>query len=670
MSALAWKFKRLTAMDRREVLFRARQATQSQLERLGLGLAVPRAASQGSANSWVSPIPTWFDAKRYSAAGERILDGRFDIFAMRGAAIGFPPPWARDPKTGILAPLTFGKTLNYRDDRIVGDIKYLWEPNRHLELVTLAQAWHLTKDERFSQGCKCLLDSWFDQSPYPMGPNWTSSLELAIRLVNWSFAWHFLGGDQSLLFAGTTGEAFKRRWTDSIYQHCHFIAGHLSLHSSANNHLFGELTGLFVGATNWPLWKESGRWQAFSQSELELESERQIFGDGVNKEQATWYHHSVADMMLLAGLIGRANDSDFSNAFWQRFERMIEFIAAIMDFAGQMPSFGDSDDGVMVRLCPSQDFNVFRSLLATASLLFDRQDFKFKASRLDDKTRWLLGDGADERFNTLARQDRPSASRLAFPEGGYYVLGENFDTPREIKIVADAGPLGYLSIAAHGHADALAFTMSTGGQQMLVDSGTFAYHTQRNWRDYFRGTSAHNTVRVDAQDQSVSGGNFLWLKHANATCVELVSDEAEDRLLATHDGYERLADPVQHHRQFRFDKMRSTLFIKDRMTCRGSHGIEIFWHFATDCDVRISDRDIVANNGRANLTIKCPASLTPRIAPLTEASPVGWVSPNLDTKLPSICVAFCGNITGSSEFETRIAIRFFEEPSMDPAARV
>ena len=188
MSALAWKFKRLTAMDRREVLFRARQATRSQLERLGLGLAVPRAASRGSAKPWILPIPTGFDAKRYGTAADRILAGRFDVFAMRDAAIGFPPQWARDPKTGILAPLTFGKTLNYRDDRIVGDIKYLWEPNRHLELVALAQAWHLTKDARFSDGCKSLLDSWFDQSPYPMGPNWTSSLELAIRLVNWSFA--------------------------------------------------------------------------------------------------------------------------------------------------------------------------------------------------------------------------------------------------------------------------------------------------------------------------------------------------------------------------------------------------------------------------------------------------------------------------------------------------
>ena len=62
----------------------------------------------------------------------------------RGGAVGTPPRWNRDPKTGIEAPLEFGKLLDYRDADVVGDIKYLWEPNRHLHLVTLAQAWVLT----------------------------------------------------------------------------------------------------------------------------------------------------------------------------------------------------------------------------------------------------------------------------------------------------------------------------------------------------------------------------------------------------------------------------------------------------------------------------------------------------------------------------------------------
>ena len=94
------------------------------------------------------------------------------------------------------------------------------------------------------------------------------------------------------------------------------------------------------------------------------------------------------------------------------------------------------------------------------------------------------------------------------------MLGSRFGTRDELRIVADAGPLGYLSIAAHGHADALAFTLSAHGQELLIDPGTYAYHTEREWRDWFRGTAAHNTVTLDDENQSVIGGNFMWLQRA------------------------------------------------------------------------------------------------------------------------------------------------------------
>ena len=142
-----------------------------------------------------------------------------------------------------------------------------------------------------------------------------------------------------------------------------------------------------------------------------------------------------------------------------------------------------------------------------------------KAGALDDKTRWLLGDGADADFAALPTTGARLPVRPAFPAGGYHILGCDFETGNEIRVVVDAGPLGYQTIAAHGHADALSFTLSVGGLEFLIDPGTYAYHTQRPWRDYFRGTGAHNTVRVDGLDQSRSGGNFMWLKKANAGCA-------------------------------------------------------------------------------------------------------------------------------------------------------
>ena len=95
----------------------------------------------------------------------------------------------------------------------------------------------------------------------------------------------------------------------------------------------------------------------------------------------------------------------------------------------------------------------------------------------------------------------------------------------------DAGPLGFLSIAAHGHADCLSLLLSVSGKELLVDPGTYCYHTEREWRDYFRSTAAHNTVRVDGVDQSQIAGAFLWAEKAEAS-VEEIRDFADTGLPA------------------------------------------------------------------------------------------------------------------------------------------
>jgi len=194
-------------------------------------------------------------------SGRSGAGGLWDVFSLTDQTLGFPPDWNRDPLTGKRIPLQFGKRLEYRDTARVGDIRHVWELNRHAELNTLAQAYALTGEMKYAEGCRTLLVSWFEQCPYPLGANWVSSLELAIRLNNWAFAWHLLGGASSPLFESETGEALRRQWLNAIYQHCDFVAGYLSRHSSANNHLLGELAGLYIASLTWPCWKESAGWR-------------------------------------------------------------------------------------------------------------------------------------------------------------------------------------------------------------------------------------------------------------------------------------------------------------------------------------------------------------------------------------------------------------------------
>jgi hypothetical protein len=625
-------------MSSREIAFRVGRAVRARAERWGLGLANAPAATGPAGNAWAAPLPKHFAHDKYTAAADKVLAGLFHVFALENAPLGFPPKWNTDPKTGTTAPLTFGKSLDYRNPRNVGDIKYLWEINRHLELVTLAQAWHLTHERKYLDGCRTLLDSWLQAAPYPFGVNWCSSLEHAIRLTNWSFAWFLLGSDNSPLFEGEEGAGFRTRWLTSIYQHSHFIAGHLSRHSSANNHLMGEATGLFISACAWPMWESSAGWRAMAYAELEREASQQTFPDGVNKEQATWYHHAVADMMLVAGLVGRANARDFSASYWQRLQSMFEYLASIMDVGGNVPQIGDADDGLLIRFDPAGDFDPFHSLLATGAALFERAEFKAKAGALDDKTRWLLGDAADAKLASLVVDTGNLALpvRREFTQGGYYILGSDFETPQEVRIVADAGPLGYLSIAAHGHADALAFTLSAGGLPILVDPGTFAYHTERRWRDYFRGTSAHNTVRVDREDQSIAAGNFLWLQHAQARVESFEASAEGARMTAYHTGYERYADPVRHRRTWSYESADKRLLVTDDIECNSPHRLEWFWHFAPGCGVSVCANTLVARREGVILTMTWPTALAGRLETASEHPPLGWYSSALDRKQPAI----------------------------------
>ncbi len=646
MTALAWKINRLKLMGPAEVLWRVHQLARRKAAAMGLGLAsyppVPALDRFGAA---FVATPEAVDAAALCMEADALLAGRWNVFALQGAPLGFPPQWNRDPRSGTTAPMAPGPSIDYRDASLVGDIKYLWEPSRHLELVTLAQAWRCTGERRYRDGARTLLISWLDQCPYPQGVHWASSLELGVRLLNWSAAWQLL--------AGSLDDDWRHRWLNAVYKHCHFISHHLSRHSSANNHLLGEYMGLYLASLQWPCWPESARWRATAERGLVEQGLQQNWEDGVNKEQAIYYHHEVMDMMLLCQLAARANGASFPAEWLARLERMAEFLAAVMDVGGNVPMTGDADDARMLRLDASAA-PPYRSLLASAALLFERADFKAKAGALDDRNRWLFAQ-ADARWAALpppAAGERETP-RTAFPQGGYYLLGRDFGTPQEVRIVVDCGPLGYLSLAAHGHADALAFTLSMGGQEMLVDPGTYAYHTHRQWRDYFRSTAAHNTVQLDGLDQSEIGGNFMWLRKATAVAL---SHESTHFFEGKQDGYMRLRDPVMHRRIIRFDSKRNAVIVEDILECSGEHEVALHWHFAEGCHAEKVGQALHIAKRDKGLHMSCHFGNGPQLHCASTAPIAGWISRSFDSKAGITTAAWRGTIRGSSTIVTEITL--------------
>ncbi|HEX5801626.1 MAG TPA: alginate lyase family protein [Azospira sp.] len=681
LAALRWRLNRLRCMGPGEILHRLRRLAQAHAERLLPAAAwpLPTADLGRVPTPWIG-IGAGIDASgridrsRCLAAAERLQQGRFDVFALHDIDLGWPPRWNRDPKTGTEAPRRFGKLLDYRDPRLVGDIKYLWEPNRHLHLVTLAQAWALSGDERHLALIRAHLESWFAACPPGLGANWSSALEAGLRLINWSLAWQLAGGVASPLFAGASGSRFRDAWLASVYRHAQFVRGHLSLHSSANNHLIGEAAGLFLAGLAWPHWPQAEAWRTTGRRLLIREAALQNAPDGVNREQAVSYQQFELDLLLLPLLAARANGDDFPADYVARIEAMLDYLASIMDVGGHVPMIGDADDGAAVRLAAGDGFCPYRSLLATGAILFGRADFKAKAGPLDDKTRWLLGSDADAQFAALPTWPPPAKAgagtpprapalpslpvRRAFPDGGYYILGRDFEGDDEIRLVADAGPLGYGGIAAHGHADALAFTLSVGGCEFLVDPGTYAYHTEAEWRAYFRGTAAHNTLRVDGRDQSEPGGNFLWLAKAAAGCSRWHSSLWRDEFAGWHDGYRRLPDPVRHERQIALDKRSGRIVIDDRLRMQGSHDIELFFHCHEDCRIDSVGGEHFIRHGGRTIRLRLPLlpAATVRVLRGSTAPIAGWISRRFDQRVPAPTLHWRARLLGASRLRTEIDV--------------
>ena len=285
----------------------------------------------------------------------RILDGYFDVFALESVRLGFPPRWNVDPKTGIEAPLEFGFGLDYRDAARVGDIKYLWEINRHLELVTLAQAWHLTASCATPRARGRLIDSWLTDCPVPARRQLVRQPRAChpARQLGLRLAAAGCRGARSL-FQGEQGSAFRRRWLESIYRHCHFIARHFSRHSSANNHLIGEATGLFIVRAHLAaLAREpalAGARPARTSRARRCCRPSMTAPTGSRRSGITIPWPTCCSS---AGFLPGPTAATSTLSTGECWQSMLDFLASIMDVKGGVPAIGDADQGVLVRLVPN-----------------------------------------------------------------------------------------------------------------------------------------------------------------------------------------------------------------------------------------------------------------------------------------------------------------------------
>jgi len=521
--------------------------------------------------------------------------------------------WHLDPSTGNSWPL---QPISKIDDWIrsaqwPGDIKLPWELSRHQYFFTLAKAYFVTGNENYARECAGHISDWIKNNPYKKGIHWFSPLEIALRLISWIIAFHIF--KNSSIFLQLTGKHFVK----SIFLQSHFLEKHLTLNLEVpNNHLIGEATALILVAASFPEFKKSQNSLASRLAILEQEIQKQTSSEGVNKEQSTSYQRFVLDFLVLVLLLSKRKYIRTVPFLEKYAEEMIEYLMFITGPDGQIPMVGDSDNGRGYQSMTCNDFWDFSATFAIGSILFNRSDFKYLAQKRREEVLWFMGIEGWDVFKQL-RAHRPEKRSVSLLESGLCYIRDDWIASSDLGLMrcGEFG-LGGEGFCAHAHCDLLSFLLWIEGKPVLIDSGTYSYRGE--WRNYFRLTSAHNTLRIDHQEQAEPLHEFAW-----EGVPKVVSGQHDDHTIS---GCLHLSDNVMIRRKISHYRPMAWA-ISDRIIGDGNHVIEWFFHFHPALQLEIQQRDQVkVFENDWQVWIKIPS---PDMKVIIEQ---GWVSANYGVK--------------------------------------
>ena len=620
---LSWYARRLARMSAPEILHRLFE----QVRRFSDSRKSFRWKDFGHFGGEVTGLPGLQSERIATFAGqtrdevERIRARRFVLLNREWPATpDWDSLWHLDPVTGTRWPgrETFAFRSAYRHVGDKGDVKFVWEVNRLQFLPALALA---------GEGDLVVnvLDSWMRANPPFRGINWTSGIEAASRVVS-------LLAALQLLDVKTRREFDKpaRAFLDA---HAFWIARYPSLYSSANNHRIAELAGLFlfgIWAADHP---ESARLVAQSRLELEQRIQSLFFEDGVGAEQSTTYAAYALEWFALAGIAGDVAGLGFSEASKSRARNAAAYLRHLMDDAGCVPAIGDGDETRVLALGQEPEPRYAASVVALVSRWLDARELAPPSHDIALRDLWGAADDGPQSVISSGR---------TFEQGGYTVFRE--PTPQGTLVcVFDHGPLGFESIAAHAHADALSLLLSWGNEPVFVDAGTYLYHSGGKWRDYFRATPVHNTLSLDGMNQSTIAGPFNWSRHARARIVA----RTPSSIVAEHDGYVSSTGLV-HRRSVSFGA--GEIVVEDTLAGRANRSISWTLGFTLAPRMRVESKPgavmLVTPGGRA-LRVSSEAPLAVETVPY---------SPAFNSKIETRRISLSGTASAGSGAVARVRI--------------
>ncbi len=524
---------------------------------------------------------------RCLAAAERLMSHEFDLLGSgpfrpddpdRPARGSYQPiDWTLDP----VRKLRFPRGFHYKDWDLMrdrpgdADVKFPWELARCQHFLTLAQAWHVSGEERFASEILNQMRDFDEVNPVEFGVNWTCTMDVSIRAANWAVA---------LDLIKSSGLADMEFAYACLFEHGEFIRANLENHYEVtSNHYLSNIVGLhFVAAVFQDT--DAGRsWLTFCEESIPVELDVQILSDGADFESAIPYHRLVCELFLASYRLGQHLGRPFDEYYRSRLMDMLDYAAGTLRPDGRMPVLGDCDDG--------------RFIIAGDIHDWDRQDLRhlfWPAALSLDCDRWLQLGADDARWEALwwgqgSQTLVPPcfvlpANQKLYPEAGIAIsrMGGQY-------LMVSNSIVGTVGFGNHKHNEQLSFEYHDLGFPLIVDPGSFVYTGDFDGRNLFRSTRYHNTAMVDGVEQNEFNPEWLFrmFEKANPVHCDFDIDGATVRYVGRHTGYvDQLEQGLTHKRLFEHDAQSGLLRIEDEFAGEGEHEIE--WNFMFDPAVNLA----------------------------------------------------------------------------------
>jgi len=506
----------------------------------------------------------------------RVLDDYHFLFGVE-RKVQRGTRWNIDYKTGY----TWGSGLPYFKYKIIdystkSDVKYAWDASRCHDLLTLGEAYLLTKDEIYAKKIVGEISSFIEENPFMQSINWTCSMDVAIRAVNWLYAIRMIINSPSF------DKAFDSQVKNSLAEHCFYIEKNLEKGiPCSGNHYISDLAGLLH---LYVLFGEKGKKWDFALQEFLNELDFQVLPSGVHYEKSTSYQRLVLELYLYTYLFLINNKVAIPEWAKERIVSMAHFLDELILEDGTIPLIGDNDNG---RFLPfrSCDMTDYRYIVAVSANVFPNNSFinLSEGSTVDELI--LLG---RER-----QQNNPIASVRShfYEDAAFCILNKN-----DFKVVTHNTPMsrriegeGNLKYSTHTHFDLLSFTLAYKGAEIVVDPGTYCYTSNPEARLLFRSTPMHNTICVGGRDQQGSDYNNLFsaVQYSFPTTFRYEGDSVFGE-------YEyREKDELVYHHGRKIAIENNTCIIEDKIWIAKEQPIVSYLHLAKDISATIHGKEII-----------------------------------------------------------------------------